>query len=483
MSSIHSIDASKLRDSLFMAFEHYFDSNDLEYTGLDSLLTDEEIAEVIGQSKTTTQCEYDWDGDIEKVKETIKNNSIKFLKEHSEFESAFYEVGENNYDLFNRQIEFENAFDEVMNDFVVHSSNNISEDICKFQTLHIVYGEVEGNSSIMGYYDDDTNTIVLCYQSMMEACKYLQEPISVFLTHILSHELNHVRQIICEDRQQEGQQYKDVCYIDDVSFIIESSAESALYNVSDCLLNKDNFTYSFEREFESLFFLFAVCNEEAEIRDYYNAIFDANLEELYEFLGCDSEEDIYSFYNFLGSIDGTLGRNRNLDSGIETIGDAEEFIKYNYKLNLFHYILSDMVDYTCSHSDFTLEDNLTLFKIVRAVLCDGSYMINDEIQRVYDLDFVSLFKEAEDIYYVFLSMYYQTDIVDMKEIEESYANGMVDKISYLFNTEQNSLYYSDVTSFLKQFPLLKPVFIASDVDSYTYERFVIENEAVYKKKK
>lgn len=486
ISSIHKnvVNVDRLRDDLFSSFSQYFTSNDLEYTGLESLLTDEEIADVIECSKTTSKCDFVWDGDIEKVKGAVRTNSSEFLKEHEGFSSAFCEVSGNDFDLFQCQIWFETAFDQVIDDLVANSSGDISEDICKFQTLSIVFGEIEGNLSTMGFYQDNTNTIVLCYKSIMEVCEYTGESFSAFLTRVLSHELNHTRQIICEDRLQKGQQYKEICCkTDDISLVTEASAESAFYNVNDGSLNKDYFIYSYERKYEALLFLFAVCNENAEVEDYYNSIFDTDLEKFYEFLGCDSEEDIYSFYKILGSMDAALGRNSDLDSSFETIGDTKRFIGYNYKVNLFHHILSDMIDYTCNHSDFSLEENLALFKIVRTVLCDSSYTVNEESERIYDPAFVTSFKVSEDMYYSFLSIYYQTSISQMEQLEETYVNEMMDRISRLSVTGDDTSYQPGDTLFLERFPLLEPVFRATDVMAYDYDFFVENNDTIYAKKK
>lgn len=466
-------------------FEYCFISNNGEDVTA-SLFSDEEIARVINCSETTSECSYEWDGDVENLKDTIKENSILFLEEHDEFESAFCDY-ESDYDLFHTQVKFEAIFDRVIDDFVSHTDENMNEDICKFQTLSIVFGEIENNSSTMGYYQVDTNSIVLCYQSIMEACQYTNDTPSDFFTHILSHELNHARQLICEDRLQKGQQYQDVCYKDDVlSFIIESSAESALYNVDDASFEDE--MYPDERKYEALFFLFAICNEKADIQDYYDAIFDVNLEELYQFLGCDTEDDIYTFYRILSSIDASLGRDSDLvdlDSSIQTVGDAERFIGYRYKINLFTHILADMVDYTSRNSSFSLEENLALFKIVRTVLSADSYTLsrNDdgELERVYDLEFVSSFKNFEDMYYMFLSSFYQVDVLELERIEENYTNDIMDAVNTFCVDDKST--YKDMPSLLERFPLLEPIFKAVDVSSYDYERFVENNENVYTKKK
>lgn len=491
-SPIHlaCIDADMLRNEFFKS---YFTSSDLENTVMEILLSDEEIAEIISLSQTISECDYQWDGNVENLKEKIKDNSVCFLEKNDEFESAFCDYM-SDYDLFYIQVEFETAFDRAIDDFVAHASGNINEDLCKFQTLNVVFGEIPDHSSTLGYYQDDTNTIVLCYQSIMDAYQYVNDTFSNFLTHILSHEFNHVRQLICEDRLQKGQQYKDICYKEDVlSFAIEASAESALYNTNDISFDETSTIYSYpvERKYEALFFLFAICNEKAEIKDYYNAIFDTDLDELYEFLGCETKEDVYDFYRIWSSIDASLGRNPdlvNLDSSIETVGEAEKFVGYTYKIILFHHILLDMMNYTNSNSDFSLEDNLTLFKIVRTVLLSDSYTISrgvsGELDRIYDDEFVSLFKNSEDMYYMFLSSYYQTDHLEISQIEENYVNGVMDAVNtFCVDKQKKYSYFSEVTSLLDRFSLLEPIFKATNVSHYDYDAFVEHNSIVYGKKR
>lgn len=488
VSSIYKnvVDGDKLREDLFESFEQYFSSNNLEYTGLESLLTDEEIANVIEHSKTTSECDFVWDGDIENLKKTIKNNSVQFLEENSQFESAFCDAT-SDYDLWKNQLQFEGVFDDIIEDFLANSSNNINEDICKFQTLNIVFCNISGSD--LGGYLHNSNTIVLFYPSILNYCVQEGSEFIDELTKTLRHELNHVRQVACEDRLNSGQQYAEFCYLEETSsFIVESSAESALYNINNTFRDDSNYAYISERDYESLFFLLAVFNENVNVNDYYNAIFDTDLESFYEFVGCKDEGDIFNFYKMLGSIDAALGRNINLDSNIETVGDAKGFIGYNYKINIFNSVLSNMVDYTCNHSDFSLEDNLTLFKIVKTVLSNGSFAFErkdiGELESIYDSEFVSSFKEREDMYYAFLGMYYQTDISEMEQIEENYADKVMNTMHNICDSDfPVSSYQDEATSLLGKFPLLEPIFKATHISSYMYDSFVDTNHLIYEKKK
>jgi len=487
------VNEENLESDLLHIFKKYFDSEILEYNSLESLLTDEEIAEVIQRSKTTKECDYQFDGDIETLENTIKANSIQYLKKHSEYESAFLDF-ENDYDLVKIENDFETAFYEVFRDFLSESSNNINEDLCRIQTLKIVFSGAD-SSSILGKYMINDNVIVLNYQSILEMVDFNHSKFLDEITLVLDHELNHVRQSACEDRIEKGQKYESFDYIDNVcSFLLESSAESSLYNIQDKDYDSEDYTYYLERKLESLFFLFAICNENADIEDYYNAIYDTDLEKFYDFFGCETEEDIYELYKIWGSIDAAFGRNPSLVNvgRIETIGDAEKFVGYDYKINLLHHVLANMVDYTCRHSDFSLKDNLTLFKIVKTILIDGSYTVEEnetgDLEQIYDPEFVSSFKEKEDFYYGFLGYYYDADLLEMKQIEEDYVNDVMDSIVSVCDINDdfyycNCNYYTEAKLLLQKFPLLEPICKANYLIFHNYDSFVEDNAFIYQKKK
>lgn len=485
------MDADKLRDDFLESFAQYFDSRDLEYTGMESLLNDEEIAKIVDYSKTTCECDFEWNHDVSELKKKWRENSLQFLEKNVLFQSAFCDYGERDSDLFHAQVEFEIALNRVVDDFIVQASNDIDEDMCRFQSLSLVFGDL--SDSLLGEYRHKHNNtiIVLDYKKILDYAEYNRLDVTDAFTSVLSHEFNHSRQAICEDRSGLGQEYVDFSYCPyAVSFLLESSAESARYNMNDVSVYEDDmYTYSYEREMEALLFLLAVCHEDAELKDYYNSIFDTDLEEFYQFFECETEEEIYNLYKIIGSMDATVGRNDRLDrEKIKTFADAEAFIGYNYKINIFHSILSDMVHYTCNHSDFSLEDNLALFKITKVAILDGAYCItendNGELERVYDSQFVTAFRESENMYYTFLSLYYQTDVSEMTQIEEDYVNAVIHTTKQLSVDEySSSRYLSEATSLLDRFPLLEPVFKAFDVSPYSYDRFIEHNPNVYEKKK
>ncbi len=489
-SYIHKsfMDVNKLRDNFLESFAEYFDSIDLEYTAMESLLNDEDIAEIIDYSKTTCECNFEWNHDVSELKKKWRENSIQFLEKNVLFQSAFCDYGESDSDLFHAQVDFEIALDRVVDDLISHVSNDIDEDMCRFETLSLVFNDLP--DSLLGRYNIKDNVVFLDYKKIFEYSKCNSFDSVDSFADVLSHELNHSRQIICEERSQLGQRYDDFSYSKYVcSFIIESSAESAKYNMNDISFNDEVYTYSYERKMESLLFLLAVCHENSDLKDYYDSIFDTDLEEFYQFFGCETEEEVYNLYKIIGSMDASLGRNSRLDrKEIKTVGDAKALIGYNYKINIFHSILSDMVRYTCNHSDFSLEDNLTLFKIAKVAVLDGAYNVvvnkSGELERIYDSQFVTSFKESEDMYYMFLSLYYQTDVSEMIQMEEDYVDSVINT-AQSFSVDQYSSprYLSEATSLLDRFPLLVPMFKGFYVSPYEYEGFIERNQNVYEKKK
>lgn len=464
-----------LKESMLNSAKHYFISNDMEYTPYEFLLpSDEVIDKIIEASKTTKECSFIWDGDIEQLKETIKNNSIQFL-EHYRGESAFY-CAESDVKLKKIQLAFEKALDEALVNFVLTASNNINEDVCRLQKVVIIFEDIEDN--YRGTYSYKDNKIILnkkyffeFYDSFTSASDYVD-----FILETLIHELNHARQYACEDRMQANQKCVNVFpYID---FAKESSATSAIYNVENGQF--PHYTYTKERECEALLFLYAICNEDICCEDYYNAIFDSNLEEFYKFLGCKSDEDIYSIYKILGSMETAVGRNQILD-GIAA-EEIERALEYKYKINIYHHVLSNMIDYTYNHTDFSLEDNLALFKIVKYLICCHSYEKEEtptgDLKRIYDKEFVTSFKNAEDIYFRFLCTYYHTNLYEIAQMDD-YVNGYVSTFGYL---SKSNPYFEHVKALVDRFPLLDAIFKDINATLDDYYTLIEYNTDIYDEK-
>ncbi len=487
-------------------YASYFDSIDVKYRNSQFYISDDAILDIVSSAKTKKGCYYIFDGSISKLKEKIQNNSLQYVSNHSEYISMFLDYSS---DSLLREVQHActSAFDIAFENLITKATNNLNEDICRIQTLSIVLGDtsqVEEKSQsrfevgvIPAINDEDENLIILDYSSIIEVCQnesYSDVVDAITLT--LEHELNHCRQDSCSCRMNASQQYQSIDYNSPfVSFLTEASAESELYNLEKVGDLDDATTYDYsyisERESESLVWLLSLFQEDVSISDYYDAIFNADLEQFYHYFGLETEEDYLDFYHILYAIDSSYGRTSFLfdyyDKSSISGNESKEAIGYAYRNDIFNKVLADMVEYTESHNDFSWKENLALFYTVKLIVLnhahesekleDGSY------RYIFDSDFSQSFWNSNLKYMEFLSNHYELDMDVLVEEEQGIYDNIVSFMDYYCDGYDISLYDEVSQSLLDNFPLLQPILFSSTISDSVYDRFVKENNFSYQKVK
>ncbi|MDE6292783.1 MAG: hypothetical protein K2L98_03795, partial [Bacilli bacterium] len=208
------------------------------------------------------------------------------------------------------------------------------------------------------------------------------------LLETLLHEFNHVRQKACKCRVSQGLVLDNMFVYDGsyISTISESSAESDLYIMGKyprgLSMQFGDYVYESERADELLLLTLALCNENAKIEDYYNAIADTDYAALYNFYDLRSREEIYDFYHIVYSIDSKNFRN-NLWEKIYTEEELESktYFDYNvdigyaYRVDIFRMVLEKLTKYTGSKGPqlFNLKENLATLDILKSIIVKNSY--------------------------------------------------------------------------------------------------------------
>ena len=293
-----------------------------------------------------------------------------------------------------------------------------------------------------------------------------------------------------------SQQYQSIDYNSPfVSFLTEASAESELYNLEKVGDLDDATTYDYsyisERESESLVWLLSLFQEDVSISDYYDAIFNADLEQFYHYFGLETEEDYLDFYHILYAIDSSYGRTSFLfdyyDKSSISGNESKEAIGYAYRNAIFNKVLADMVEYTVSHNDFSWKENLALFYTVKLIVLnhahesekleDGSY------RYIFDSDFSQSFWNSNMKYMEFLSNHYELDRDVLVEEEQGIYDNIVSYVDYYSDGYDVSLYDEVSQSLLDKFPLLQPILFSSTISDSVYDSFVKENNFSYQKVK
>ena len=487
-------------------YASYFDSIDVKYRNSQFYISDEEILDIVSTAKTKKECSFVFDGNVSKLKEKIQNNSLQYVSNHREYILMFLDYS-SDYQLREIQNACTNAFDTAIENFISHATNNLDEDICRMQTLSIVLGDTskikDNNQSrfdvgvIPAVNDGEENVIILDYPSIIESCQNEEySDITEAITLTLEHELNHSRQDSCLCRTNSFQQYQSIDYNSPFFFFfIESSAESELYNLErvDDSEKKTTYDYAYllERESESLLWLFALFREDVTISDYYNAIYDADLEEFYHYFGLETEEDYLDFYHILYAIDSSYGRTSFLfdyyDKDVITGNESREAIGYAYRNDIFNKVLSNMVEYTENHRDFSFQENLALFYTVKLLVLDDAYeseqLDNGGYQYFFDSEFSENFWNSNLKYMEFLSNHYELDMDVLIEEERTIYDSIVSSIDYFCDGYDISLYDDVSLSLIDKFPLLQPILFSSNLSDTTYIEFIKDNNFSYQKVK
>ena len=480
-------------------YSSLLDKIDIEYENEQYYPDSQELEAFAQNSMVLGECQYQMsdsiDTEIEKSVANIKANSQAFLEKNPDY---YYDI--NQYQGSEEWLSYttNTGTDELLKysfqRIFKNATNDIKEDFCNLQGFKVVFSNETGGP--LGVLMDEDKLIIIYYQETIDSFKEeipsLESPDDLdtefynYLAIVIEHELNHARQQICNHKETLTGT-KDVSYCSPfITTIIESSAESSLYNQNideqSNSKNKDSYAYNEFRQSEALLFLLALTN--SNINDYYNAIYDTNTAKLYEFFNLRTQEDIKLFYKILYAIDSQdlrtdLMANIYPNKNEITLGELVEMVGYNYRVDLFKLVLKNLMQYTQSNWDFSLEENVNLFIIISNYIVDetGSFEIGSDgtYRYFYDEELVKGIRELEEIYIDFLCSHYQTN---KETIEKISTENYVEDVAALLNdtplVKRENL--NSIQKFLNRFPILKNINFAKKIPIDSYSKFLRDTE-------
>lgn len=493
-------------------------------------IPEEIIDTIINYNDKKVPCQYNFDGDYNKVIEQIKQNSKEFINKYPEFNYCF---SEDNFGLtidnfaevceeqiVNVQMEpntktqlfMEIALEYTLAIYKETATNNINDDIHQMNNLVVVVGDpmqfydnvylndkVKITSDydeavVLGIYDGDQNVIIVNAGAILLNYDYsyshLQKQLNSLIT-VLIHEFNHMREHSCECRYQNGDVDTTWYYNNPfISSYDEAAAESEIYN-----LNKDpeqilpanpddnkkvNLYYSYPtlRDSESLLLLLGITQDNIPIDNYYNAVFDTDLAKLFKFFGAQTREDVERIFGIAYLIDGINGRN---DFGWKLLGyddtnvpinhqDLQNAIGFSYKTDLLALILKNLVNYTETHPDFSWKENLATYNIIRNLIIDDfdDPNIDEEERNNFAKDIVQL----NENYLKYIACKYDLTYDEV----EMYCNGaensliLLNAMSKYYFLDDEDVYYEDtINNLTTRFPLLKNILFTNLLISTNFQ--------------
>lgn len=471
-------------ENLITEYLNYFSTIDVEYPNEKFYPSKKEIDKILTMDSTYQEYKHDDSITMKQLYTIIKKNSIQYVKKHPEFQNPFSDDRTLSLKDYITNSYFQGALELLLRDLKKNSTNDFLEDICRMKTLKIVFGSLNKtyiDNITSARYIPKKNLIILDKKAIKKMDKKRKYDILEDKDQdVLKHELSHLRDHACKHKLKKGQKFKEI--LGGNSALMESSSESSTYALDEFgyyEIEHADFAYINEREDESLILLLGLFNNKT-YSDYYNAISDSNPYAFYEFCGMKSKEEKYKLYKILAAIDGRNFRNTIAFEVKKakkiSMADAQKSIRYNYRLDIFHNVLSSMVDYTANHPDFTIEENLQMLNMVENCILDDTLYLNQK--NSFDQQFIVDIYQSETKYIDFLSQYYFNGEKDSTVIKENYIEDYTD--FKVFEKCIDDIAYSN--DLLEEFPLLRPILFAHDAATFSHEDFLEENGNFIKQK-
>lgn len=442
----------------------YFNNYKVEYKNDEFLVSDKEVKKFKKMASSMKSCSFRFNGTSSDMLNLIINNTDQYIAKHSSDgyinavdSNYLYDIHSiNAFSNYNRILETINKTFEVEIDKLLsnHLSNNTAEDLCKMKDLVVVLDtktETFSNDETftLASYLPDENKIVIYLDSFLyeynsSVNKYVSSDINSIsfvteetlkkLSHTVIHEINHMRQYICDDRKEEGQLNNKITYSNDISpSLIESSAESAVFNETNSFFFSDNSssTYYEEMLFENEFLLLSVTDNSTSIDDYYASMFDSDISRLLAYFNLESDNDIKSFLNILREKDACLLRNNmaaNISSnyGDMSFTDAKNIVGCSYKIDLLRLILRNLIEYNLDKK-LSAKEAYYLKEQFISVTCKDIYLDDYEPDEMFFDQFLILNKEFNN----YLKDEYHLSDTEFFEVMYNQDNSVIKKFPKL----------------------------------------------------
>lgn len=469
------------------------DLKSIKKLGLDnSLDLSDSLIDGVIKNCSGGECEQEFDVTADEVISQIKKNTSDYLAKHSSMDMISF---------FDEQYFYDNEF--IIKDGVVLTEDIIrymkdytynaflgqvnyilkygtNGDIHNLMELKIVFDDLHSDKSgtIFGTYNAGDNLIKISIPNIIASYNSVYKMQSK-ISSVIRHELNHMCQYSCNDVIRNNKIVK-LNFLTDSPFLIEASAESALYNLNMLPINETvnvEFTYKDYRKQESALLLCSLFNQ-YPIEEYYQAINSQDMNAFFNFLGAETDEEKRELYRVIYAFDSIDKRNSYI---VNVVGNKDTYTKEDYlkmtdKLKNLQYItifritINNLINYNIKHSDLTLDDNILLYKLVAEIISEGAFRQfnsknEEEIYYTYD-EFIEEYKIIENSFFAALQTIYKVSDEEINSLYEEYNNlpvtgaykNMIYGSSVVYNINGKLYPLTDsLNKLIKKFPKVKEV--------------------------
>ena len=424
-------------DTTIATYQDFFD-DEVEYKNDSYYLSDEQINNLVAFNKMKPNYTYNFDGNVTNVIESIVRNSLVETAEDKDYVSVFQTKYKD--DIIKE-------LTNILTDLSKNGTNDLKSDFYTLSKLKVItYRNVNANG--FNQYYNDSNTMIMNVNSIKsnEDLKYL-----------LNYMVNSVRaneRIISNDLT--------LNYEKNVNTLLYDAAIDSEIDINKELKVKNN-AFDTAKECAGELLLLNIVNQDKKaVNNYYNAIFDSDLNGLFNVLNLKDQEDIEHFYKILYTMDAKLYRNSYIEKYMnKNVYEEPEqyynFVGYDYKIDLYKRSVNNLFEYQKANKDVSISEILVLYNMIT------NAVIND----VSDQKTIKDIQELDNKFIEYLSYYYKLSVDDVKLIEDYTVRYILIDMAALAHNDEKMIeqYKNDAEKILEKYPLTK-IIAASN---YIYE--------------
>ena len=306
------------------------------------------------------------------------------------------------------------------------------------------------DNALYGDYVNKDNKITIYLDNVINI-NYSSIDFFTQISEIFLHEINHARQHICKDREEK----EELAFNKYITSIVESSAESAIYNENNSkyyrdMLGNENI-YFLERCFEDELQLLTLTDEDTNLNDYYASIFDSDIDAFLDYFNIKTEKDKKAFLNILREKDAIFLRNsiaKNIAFNDElTVKEASDIIGYGYKVEIMRLALRNVIATNMEREEKFTPLKLSLYgNLIFNMACQGTVTESGKQDERF-IEQVNIFRKIYESYI--------SDTCDIsKELAADYMELFVDSDSDEYSSIKETFgindKFSQDVSFLNQ---------------------------------
>lgn len=379
----------------------FFDNYKVKYNFSKGLASSKDVEKLDELAASKQECDFKFIGSNDDLVAKIIDNTNKYIEKHpsSKYINAL-DSDDVRYKAMTLNLK-NTLSDEIALIQANKLSSNSNEDLCKLSDLVVLLYTEPIDNNLCGNYVNKDNKITIYLDNVINI-NYLAIDFFTQASEIFLHEIDHARQYICKDREEK----EELTFNKYTTSIVESSAESAIYNENNSkyysdMLGNENIYFS-ERCFEDELQLLTLTDEDTNLNDYYASIFDSDIDAFLDYFNIKTEKDKKAFLNILREKDAIFLRN-NIAKSIAfndelTVKEASDIIGYGYKVEIMRLALRNVIATNMEREEKFTPLKLSIYgNLIFNMACQGTVTESGKQDERF-IEQVNIFRKIYESY-------------------------------------------------------------------------------------